>query len=217
MSKKKKSTPLDLFFGRLIREGRKAEYDALLKERTEKLPFLSGLAKAHATRKLRGELALEMGYQGVGEKALHRLYLNSAEVQIDAIVQRRVAAVAKAQKPALEWEEAVASLPPSADMRVEFDWISAHPAMSRHSRQTDMSKPVLLTSNDILHAKHGPAPSAAAANRLQNWAASPAKWNDYSAALMKKPEATESSPNSDVMEDVGLEEIERLLKEVAGA
>ena len=219
MSKPHKATPLNLFLGRLFREGKLQAFNKELQARIELIPAgLPNNQKTAAIKQAKNDLAVSMGYQGPrAERELQRVHLASAEIQIHTAVERRTAMALGISKSMMEWEDAVASLPPKADMQIQHDWINAHPAMSRKCRQKDNTEPLRLTADDILHARHGPCPSAHAANLLQNWADSPAEWKKFSASLIKKPDSQDGGANNEVVEDVELGEVERLLKEVSAA
>ena len=66
-----------------------------------------------------------------------------------------------------------AGLPSHVDLRIEYEWIAAHPAISRLDRSHKKTAKVLITEKDVLHPPHGPAPSRRAVHSLQHWANSP--------------------------------------------
>ena len=107
------------------------------------------------------------------------------------------------------FEDAVAGLPDRASISVETDWIRAHPAMSRMSRSSD-KKPVILTAADVLRPPHGKAPSKSAVRSLQHWANYPARFFEKMATDDKKKQKAEGGEVQ--VEDVGIEEIRRLLE-----
>lgn len=139
------------------------------------------------------------------EKATYRAFNSFTERQ-------EVARVTGTQSRTFDM--ALKELPIKADPQIENDWVMAHPAIARKSRNEDQSKRVIITGDDILHADHGPCPSRAAANKLQYWANNPQKAFEALTMPMKKGDGGEGGRDGDVVEDVELAEVERLLKAV---
>lgn len=186
-----------LFLDRLRSEGRIAEWNTEVMALEKENPKFPRSTVALMVQKKLGCL----GY--VEEKRLAQLAKEKA---------------AEAAKVRImdDFEKAVAGLPDRAPQAVNLDWISAHPAMARKSRQSsrDNMNEILLTADDVLRAPHGPAPSKAAVYALQHWANHPADF--FKAVLSEQKKKTKEGGSSEgvVEEDVGLDEIERMLEEM---
>lgn len=120
----------------------------------------------------------------------------------------------KAREEEKDFEAALATLPPNAEKWRELDWIQAHPAMMRESRQKARGDkgPVVITALDILDAPHGACPSRSAAVQLQHWANNSAKFFEQimSEAKKKSSDAAGGDKVEGEVED-DLSEIEDLL------
>ena len=106
------------------------------------------------------------------------------------------------------YEKAVGSLPDTAELKDELDWVRSHPAMSRLGRGVvNEDGQVVLTDDDVLKPEFcKPAPSKAAVNMLQYYANDPKEFmNKFGTRLMK----TETK-GEDVTEDDKLREIDDL-------
>lgn len=153
----------ELFDLRVRREGRRDEFDRIVKELTA-----SGKTVQAAYR---------MASESLGRRSLkeeQQLYINHLASEAYVARRRELAerqAVIRRRRADLAYENALRSLPPVASPSAELDWVRAHPAMSVLSRSTLKGKPrkVLVKEKDILHPPHGSAPSQAAVNMLQNW------------------------------------------------
>lgn len=113
-------------------------------------------------------------------------------------------------------EEAMRSLPDKAGRAMELDWIYAHPAMARLASQKDKTKDVEITAADLLEVSHGKCPSKGAAIALQHWVNRPGKFYEMILSEDKKKKSTEAETAAKE-KDLGLPEIEQLLKQISGA
>ena len=85
--------------------------------------------------------------------------------------------------------------------------------MARWARETDKTKNVLITPEDILHAPHGPAPSKSAAIALQHWVTFPQHF--FKELFDEKiKQSAEARTRQDEQDSDGLEEIKKLLKQI---
>lgn len=202
--------PRKLFYQRMEREGRSKKFQARVKE----IQTLTGKLWGQARDMVMKEP--EWGYSAKTERKLHEEYLanlhkTSAQQEMDKIRDE-----IREERKLENFEDALASIPAAtASRQVEIDWIRAHPAMTRKDRQSDKTKPVLIDANDILYAKHGPAPSRAAVQALQHWVNLPHEFHKQLLAEYKK--SVEEQQAREAVADTGLSEIERLLKEVEDA
>ena len=155
----------------------------------------------------------EMGYEGPNqERALYQEYL---EAQSKKACQGQIQAERdeiRRERIRENFEMALASLPDSASVGAEMDWIRAHPAMIRLSRQNNPSKQVVISADDILSPAHGRAPSKSAVAALQHWANHPAEFFKQMLSEHKKKQEDQAAQYREVDED--LDEIESLLKEI---
>lgn len=142
------------------------------------------------------------------ERATHRAYVGHTARESELKAGGRVAS-------ARTFDEALKLLPVKADPQVENDWVMAHPAIARKSRMEDQSQRVIINGTDLLEADHGPCPSRAAANKLQYWSNKPEKAFEALTMPMKRPDGGDSR-DGEVVEDMELAEVQRLLKEVRG-
>jgi hypothetical protein len=128
------------------------------------------------------------------------------------------APVTQGTKPAADtaaaFENAVKDLLPNASRDVELDWVYAHPAMRRGQRQDNLTQRVMVTVDDILTPPHGKAPSQAAVNTLVNWVDQPRRFFEQQD---KKHKPGQGAAKTVEEEDMGLEEVKRLLAQVQGA
>jgi hypothetical protein len=109
-------------------------------------------------------------------------------------------------------EQAVMTLPNTAPISVDIEWIREHPAMMRMTRQKDKLKDILITAEDILRPPHGSAPSKSAVYALQHWVNHPQQF--YKELLGEQKKHLEERKAAKADEDIGLEEIEWLLMQV---
>ncbi len=206
------NTTPNKFRDRMMREGRWDEW-AKTKEQvsSEEPTFPRDAPKhIHAQRgaKIIRETMKRMGYiSAEHENSLYRAWKDQRD-RDDTI---------KANGPtstATTFDKALIGLPANADEGVENKWVRAHIALTRKQRQDDDTKKIRITGEDIINAAHGPCPSREAANKLQYWANHPQEVFKNLAVPMKNNAEGEASKETDVVEDVELAEVERLLKEV---
>ncbi len=108
------------------------------------------------------------------------------------------------------WNAAFVAIPDRCPHSVALDWIASHPAMSR--LQEEGKATVVLTVDDVLNPPHGKAPSRGAVMALQNWANRPNKFYEMMLSEQKKQVEDPEAKNVDL--DPGLEEVERMLKQL---
>ena len=150
----------------------------------------------------------EFGYEG--PKTEWNKYWDWVEQERDK-TQREKEQV-KAERKDMDWNAAIAELPDSAPTSVEMNWVRAHEAMTRIYR-SPKGESIVITADDLLGAEHGPCPSKPAANLLQNYVNRPDKFFDMvMTEHKKKTDGGEGS--SEVVEDAGTEDIERMLADL---
>lgn len=185
--------------GVLARDNRQAEYDAMLQKVMEE--FQCSMAEAIP-------------------EASRRMKLLGTFNPVDHAAKRA------AEKAA--FDKAFASLPDTANPKVEWDWIASHPALMRHDRplrsstrrgpkpkDDGASKPIRITVKDILDSPNGPAPSKRAVTQLHVAMKDPtAFWKELRSAHKKQQE--EGSDERAAAKDPGIEEVRRLLNEFTG-
>jgi len=199
----KRPTVRKLFVERMRREGRGEEWTATLKQVMNETGKKYGQTVGEAMRR--------MGYEGPErERQLHREFLENGEKtklqrQIDQERQQ-----IRGERQAEDFEEAVRLLPVTASDSAELDWIRAHPAMLRLAWQSDKTKPIILTAEDILRA-----PSQAAVRELAHWANHPDKF--FEMLLSEDSQAADVAQRTTTDKDMGLDEVCRLLEQVTGA
>lgn len=193
-----------LFVDRMKREGRFEEWQ-------------EGLAKVQAETGQKFSQARWAAMRACGytspeeERRLQMLWRAKEEAKSEA------AATAESEKKEDEnsaFEAALAKLPAKGDRQTELDWIMSHVALTRRARGADKSAPVLITADDILSAAHGPAPSRAAAIRLQLFVDDPEELSKAMTFAVKRDEREDSTRNDSYIEDPGLDEVKRLLEAV---
>lgn len=196
-----------LFKARMDREGKLEKF----KERVTAHSKATGKAYAAAI----WEVMREFGYLGAKiEYQLHKkyereLYLTTDQQQA-SIIKRKESEAASLKS----FESAVATLPSNAPLKMEMDWISAHPAMCRKNRSVRKADVIVITASDVLMPPHGPAPSKAAVYMLQNWANSPQEFYKFLlAGAKKKGEIGGDSPKDDG--DDGTDDIDAMLNSIS--
>lgn len=205
MSEKQPSVK-KLFVERLTREGRRDEWRQAVRDAQRETGLQYGAAAWTAMRRL--------GYLDAdNERALYAEWQASLKAKEQAVVEQQVEQKLDAARLDMSFEQALDSLPATADPRAEFEWIKGHVAMCRKSRMAD-DAPVVITADDVLCASHGAAPSRAAAIALQNFASAPNEFVKQMASFVKRTES--SDPVKDeFIADENLAEVERLLKEMS--
>ena len=197
-----------LFVERMKREGRGNEWSTVIKQVMENTGKRYGQAIWEAMRKMgyigpEKEHQLHEEFQANGQKSNLQRQIDEERLQIREEIMTE------------NFEQAVRTLPDKAPVSVEIDWLVAHPAMARWARETDKSKNILITPEDILFAPHGPAPSKSAAIALQHWVTFPQQF--FKEILDEQiRQSEEVRIRQDEQESEGLEEIEKLLKQIRG-
>jgi len=201
---------LKAFIARMTRDGRDMEWYKRIREAIASSGKRFGAVK--------WQVARDMGYTDgktewkLDEDFRNNIHKTSAEreAELKKVHEERLHALT-------DFEKACATLPPNAPPDQEIAWIRSHPAMSRLNR-TDHdkgSRGIRLTLDDVLRAPHGKAPSQAAVHQLQHWANVPAKFFEMCLSEDKK-KMEEVEAEKAAMKDMGLAEVERLLREVGG-
>lgn len=197
-----------MFRDRMDREGKGPALRAMVRETVES----TGMSYSSA-------LQLVMPKMGfINSETEIRLYrehrkniLASAGETDDAVMM--AAERAKTEEDA--FFDALATLPANAPKAREIEWIEAHPAMMRSTRNKANgygSNVVNITADDVLNAPHGPCPSRSAAVQLQHWANNSAKFFEQIMSEAKKKSsdgAGSGSTPGEVEDDLG--ELEDLL------
>lgn len=171
-----------LFLLRLQREGRRDEFEQLVKKFVSAGDTPSGAY---------GKAQRQMGMRSAKEERL----LYCTQVAKEAYVIRKEAltkehAEARRKQADMAYQRALKSLPAVSSAEVELDWVRAHPLMSTLDRSTLRGKPrkVLVKERDILEPPHGAAPSQAAVHMLQHWANRPVDF--FGKMLMEQRKGT---------------------------
>jgi len=193
-----------LFSERMKRDGRYKEFvDRVEKRMEEESKTWTGAV---------WPVMREMGYEGPNQE--RALYQKLLEASHKTALQTQVQATRneiREERLRENFELALAELPDTAPVAVEMDWIRAHPAMMRQSRQSS-PKQVSISADDVLCPPHGKAPSKGAANALQHWVNHTAEFFKQMLSEHKKKQETQAAQQREMDED--LDEIEALLKEI---
>lgn len=194
-----------LFVARMIRSGREQEWYATVKKLQAETGKQFGAISMQAMQ--------AMGYEGPDrEREIDAAWQAEERAKLKTPLQVQLAEI-RAERVIETFEQALASLPDHAAVQDEMDWVRAHPAMFRKSRNTDKTKDILITLNDILHAGCGPAPSRSAVVTLQHWCNCPHEFFKGMLSEHKKITEEEAKKNN-AQRDVGIGDIERLINEV---
>jgi hypothetical protein len=183
-----------LFRERMGREGKSAELKAAVKAVMKERNLKYGQAIPEAMRR--------MGYEGPEKERQHeREWIQG-----------------------MDYERAMCYLPKSATPEVENNWVKSHPAMTRKNLASrddgtiDADGRVKISACDLFFAPHGRCPSMGAAVKLVTWANNSKALDTNLAAGVKKSEQSdggEAAAKSETVKDDGIEELKRLLDEVA--
>jgi hypothetical protein len=206
--KVKRHSVRKLFVERMKREGRGQEWRTVIKQVMQDTGKRYSQAIWEAMRK--------MGY--IGPEKEHQLHDEFQAKGQKTKLQRQIDEERQQIREELmteSFEQVMKTLPNKAPISVEIDWIVAHPAMARRVRESDKTKNILITPEDILFAPHGPAPSKSAVVTLQHWAMFPQQF--FKEILDEHLKHSEDFPTTqDKQESDGLEEIEKMLKQIRG-
>jgi hypothetical protein len=203
-----KSSVCKLFAQRMAREGRTQQWqDAVASAQAE---------SGKGFGAIKWSVMKSLGYESPErERELHAAWLAGEQAKTDDAA----ATIAQAQASVAEcdssFEAALATLPLKADRQGENDWILSHLALTRRARSENKDEPVRLTADDILKSSHGPAPSRAAAIRLQLFVDNPDELSKALTAPVKKDDGIDSGRDSEFVKDDGIGEVERLLDQVS--
>jgi len=169
----KRFSTFKLFRERMQRAGKYKEFHQAIKDHAD-LTKKTYQASSHFVMRKFGHTGAQDEYKAYWEWAA-----GHASNLIETVHQRatRVAQATFREKRKIVSEAdkelaiqlAIDSLPDEAPVEKERAWIRAHPAMVRLARSKDPTKTIIITIDDILNCKHGPAPSKAAYISLQYW------------------------------------------------
>lgn len=206
---KTEPSPYVMFRLRMQREGRGEE----LSSRVRFVMREYGMTYQDALR----AVAPSMGFVSVESEIRlyreHRRQLLALGGELEALEEMDEARESTAEE---EFTAALLTLPSNAPKSRELEWIEAHPAMMRQSRNKALGSPekfILVTADDILNAPHGVCPSRSAAVQLQHWANNSAKFFEQIMSEAKKNRtdgAGASGAGEDEVED-DLSELDDLL------
>ena len=171
-----------MFRDRMKREGRGEELNAAIREVCAE-HGLSYQAALQIVMPRMGFVNTETEIR-IYREHRKRLFASAGETEF-----AEETALERARTEEEELAEALASLPANAPKSRELDWIEAHPAMMRSSRNKANgygSNTVQILADDVLNAPHGPCPSRAAAVQLQHWANNSTKFFEQIMSEAKK-------------------------------
>ncbi len=206
--KPKRLTVTKKFFMRMDREGRYKDFRARMREMKKE--------NGKGWGQNQWVVMKEFGYAGPeSEHKLHAQWEASEAAKIEQVVQEKVDTIVEKVVATRTFEEALSTLPLKADTQIENDWILAHPAMARKARQKNNLEPILISADDILTADHGPAPSRAAAIKLQHWANKPDElYKALTGAVKKTADGKDADKDESADEVEDFSDIDRILKEM---
>lgn len=175
----KRKSPTRLFTERMEREGRGIEFRDRVRARM--------VAEGKDWNQVSSHVMYEMGYLGPKyERELENLRLARQEAATKRTIEETLCGQVLAEASLSAFEDAVATLPPTANPDVEVEWVRAHPAMSRLNRLPEGTTRVEITAEDVLLVSHGKAPSRSAVNLLCDAASRPDKfWDKWLAGKRK--------------------------------
>jgi hypothetical protein len=156
----------------------------------------------------------QFGYKSLQDEIAHyqewaQVWQEIKERNVTRMVTGKLDAAIEAE----EYEKAYRSLPDNAPVAVEMDWIRSHEAMSRFNLQRNKTEEVKITTDDILHAPNGPAPSKAAVIQLIHWANHPGEF--FKQVLTEQKKKSDSAASGKSAEsDPEVMDVERMLDEM---
>ena len=171
-----------MFRDRMKREGRGEELNAAIREVCEE-HGLSYRAALQVVMPRMGFVNTETEIR-IYREHRKRLFASAGETEF-----AEETALERARTEEDELAEALATLPSNAPKARELEWIEAHPAMMRSSRNKANgygTNTVQILADDVLNAPHGPCPSRAAAVQLQHWANNSTKFFEQIMSEAKK-------------------------------
>ncbi|HLA83508.1 MAG TPA: hypothetical protein VJL29_01835 [Thermoguttaceae bacterium] len=208
-SKKKAAKPPSirkLFVERMRREGREAEWRAVLRSVMEE----TGRRFAQAS----GEAMRRMGYEGPQrERELYAKHLaaegrSKLRRQID---REREAIIRDREDVALE--RAMKGLPASVNLDTELTWVATHPAVARKERGAN-DRQLRLTAEDVMGSRHERAPSMRAVWLLQHGMRNPGEfWRMYF-VRQQKDRPVERQREPETAESMTLAEVKDCLSQL---
>lgn len=201
IEKIKPKSPRSMFVERMKRDGRGDEWHRRVKE------VMASQGKTF--HQACCVVMKEMGYEGPDkERELWQTFVESLHKTSERIEAERVESEQAPIRRMLTFEAAMMQLPPTASAQEELDWVRAHPAMNRFYHRTDKTKDVILTADDIVSA-----PSKSAAQSLQHWVNHPSEFWKQLLGEQKKQNDPGNNGAGGAGSDMGIQEIEALLKQ----
>lgn len=203
MAGKKPMHPRVMFRERMKREGRDKEFVARAKEIMRET---DGYWNQSAYKAM-----VEWGYEAEEEKRLHAEWeKRQGTTKLRRQLKKEREEIMEDRKQE-SWDEVVRTLPATASPAKEVDWVGSHSAMTLKRRQRDPDKHVRADDPKyLLNCPNGDCPSQRAANLLSIYMNTPEKFFNEVMGQMKKAEA-EGGTQTGVIEDMGIEEIKRML------
>lgn len=190
-----------IFHERMVYEGKEAAY---LKRVCD---LCKTLGRAAGTR----QAMRDFGYVSV----VHEKYLNESwRAHCDLFHEKKPIKEVREERKIENFEEAIRTLPPRCSPDEYWNWIGAHPALSRKARQSDKSRELVLDVDDVLKCSHGPAPSQEAVHALQFYANNVGKFYEYRDAYMKKAKTGSADSDKIIEKDLGIDDIKALIGEM---
>jgi len=198
-----------MFKDRMEREGRLPELRAVVREKMQE----TGMGYNAALQAVRGYFGFVNTETELRLYREHRKNILLSAAETEDVVQ---GAYERLESEERAFFAALATLPANAPKAREIEWIEAHPAMMRSTRNKAngyASNVVNITADDILRAPHGPCPSRAAAVQLQHWANNSTKFFEQIMSEAKKKSAEGSSSSGPAVVEVedDLSELDDLL------
>lgn len=197
-----------MFRDRMDREGKGPALRAMLRETVES----TGMSYSSALQLVMPKIGFINAETEIRLYREHRRNILASAGETDDAV---MAAAERAKTEEDAFFDALATLPANAPKAREIEWIEAHPAMMRSTRNKANgygSNVVNITADDVLNAPHGLCPSRSAAVQLQHWANNSAKFFEQIMSEAKKKSsdgAGSGSTPGEVEDDLG--ELEDLL------
>lgn len=200
-----------IFRDRMRREGHGEEYDALVQRYIDAEEKVNGKPKFGSYGRAMWKAMKDLGYTNPGEE--RRKYEGFTAQQDSAEELARVHETANGILAALN---AIPDLPGCAAPGLELEWVGGHPAILRYDLQSDQTKKVMITADDILHAPNGLPPSRRAVSQLVHWANRVGEFHKQLLLTNKKAVFVgDEGQAAEDEHDIGLKEVRDLLAGLA--
>lgn len=171
-----------MFKDRKEREGKGPELRAMVREVMQE----NGMSYQAALQVVMPKLGFMNAETEIRLYREHRKRILSSAGETDLVVEEALERMTTEEEA---FFDALATLPANAPKAREIEWIEAHPAMMRSTRNKANgygTNVVNITAEDVLRAPHGPCPSRSAAVQLQHWANNSAKFFEQIMSEAKK-------------------------------